>query len=140
MMLSNFRNALMLALILIAALAGYTSYTLYGDLEVARTTITSLTNDIEDRDRTIALASESCRIDETIVRNVLVESEAMAGSISTIIDELNTINSTEDKTNATTPTPAKVPVPSTDSDAALMRLLDNAYCTAAPSDSYCTTR
>lgn len=81
----------------------------------------------------------SCMINDRIIAESSEKKTVMLNKASELLIEVAKITRKDEGANE----PVKKSVPGTSvesADAKLQRLLDDAYCTAAPSDPYCSSR
>lgn len=128
------------------------SYKFYGEVKALEVQITELHEDLAASVKATALVTESCKITDEVVTQTNKEAIVAEVESDKLLDELHTLVITKVLTEKESPDKKVSEVVNETNkqsagvhnanagDVALQRLLDDAYCTAAKSDPYCSTR
>lgn len=132
-------------LVVLVLVLGYTTYTLIGDLAVSKQEVNMMTEVANANSKAAKTLEESCQSSLNAIQANQKVIDALNESRGSDLDALMTIPQItlpETHINASTK-PTAAPTKSADDvrlSPDLMRLLDNAYCSGAKTDPYCTAR
>lgn len=128
---------LIIAAVIITALVStsYLSYRFYGQVKVLEADVVGLHEDLIRSAKNTELTVQSCRIGEDISSEVSKIETDMVQKSAELLERISAMPRSGVKNEQTIESPGVV-----SADVELQRLLDDAYCNAATSDPYCTTR
>lgn len=141
MILTKLKMAILAGLVAITLSTSYLSYTFYGKMQVLEERNDGVLAQLREKDRQLTSMEASCKIDQEVVSKVAAESDSLGESLNTILESLNELTIQEiENVQPASVSPERPAPTATRGDRAIQRVLDDAFCAADPSDSYCTTR
>ena len=126
-------------LAVLAVSTTYLSYNLYGKLSVVQAQLQDSMQEMKKKSEALDKLDRSCSISSAISTEFFRESRENGTKIMELMSALNEYTAQESN-NENQPTPSPINSGTVQPDPALQRLLDAAYCSAAPSDPTCTTK
>lgn len=138
-MMNNITVWIIGALLALAISTTYLSYNLYGKLAVVEGQLQDSMLEVKKKAEALDKLDRSCSISSAISTDFFRESRENNSKIMELMSALNEYTPQE-STNVHQSTPSSVGSSTMQPDPALQRLLDAAYCSAAPSDPACTAK
>lgn len=135
----------LLAFLLVSSLGlGATTYHLIGKLAEQEAKVTVWQEKANQNAKAAALLGESCKVTMLVLQATQEKLDALQQSRTSDLEALQAIPQiTLPETHVNAPTKPTAPSKAADDlrlSPDVMRLLDNAYCSGAKGDNYCTTR
>ena len=127
-------------ILFIMASTSYLSYRFYGQIKVLENQVVTLNEDLTKSLKNTELVKQSCTISESISSEVSKIETDMGQQSAKLLEQLSTVYAKEVAHKGAENEQTTSERDDVSADVELQRLLDNAYCTAAASDPYCTTR
>ncbi len=138
-MFSKIRLIALSGLLVLALSMSYMTYTLIGDVGKLEERNEQLVKDLAAQVEDIKRLETSCKIDSEVAFETIERAEEMTQKIPEIMEALDKIEVKQNEVPKNEQTP-KQASDAVRADSELMRLLDEAYCTAAGDSAYCTAR